>query len=316
MLQGLPRKSLSRLVGRFSQLQLPDPFRIWQLQIFARLYGINTEEAEFPLSSYLNLREFFTRRLKPGTRPISPALVVHPADSEVLQAGGIRQSTLVQAKGISYSVASLLGDSFFLETKHSTNDESHPSEITKWTDGFRDGFFCNYYLCPTDYHRVHCGFGGILREVRVLPGDLWPVNRQSVESVSGLYGSNERVVGFFDIPLPNGSTGTAAMVMVGATNVGEISLASLPNVRTNQSKSMNDQPMRLSQLNLSVNKGDEFGTFFLGSTVILLLSKDVVVATSDKEATASVNELPTHALLQALGANWIDRKVRLGEALF
>ena len=68
---------------------------------FARVYGIDVSEAEKPLAEYAGFDEFFTRKLRPGARPIddAPGRVVSPADGTVVECGLATAGKLIQAKG-------------------------------------------------------------------------------------------------------------------------------------------------------------------------------------------------------------------------
>jgi hypothetical protein len=84
---------------------------------------------------------------------------------------------------------------------------------------FTNGAFFNLYLSPQDYHHVHTPVGGkIVRSVHI-PGMLWPVNDWSLANVNQLFSINERVVTYIECAL-----GLVAVVMIGATNVGKISV--------------------------------------------------------------------------------------------
>ncbi|MYE22466.1 MAG: hypothetical protein F4Y01_00680, partial [Gammaproteobacteria bacterium] len=85
-------------------------FVIW---IYTRFYPVNLDEAVGETADdFETFNHFFTRRLKPGARPLPDAVdaLVCPADGTVSQAGPIVDGQLLQAKGQRYSVADLLGD--------------------------------------------------------------------------------------------------------------------------------------------------------------------------------------------------------------
>lgn len=243
----LPRKTLSRFVGFLAQIRWPGALNLWVIKGFAKLYSINISEAEKKIDEYSTLMEFFTRKLKPEARPIEDAFLVHPCDSEIIQRGPIESETLIQAKGLKYKVQML------------TND---PEAIDK----YNNGYFLTYYLCPRDYHRVHSCVSGVITQMNYSEGDLWPVNKWSVNNIRNLYTKNERV--HLEIATEKGPIG---VVFVGATNVGSIALNFEPSLRTNQNRG----PLRKTYTPpLEVEKGQELGMFRFGSTVILLLSEE------------------------------------------
>ncbi|NQZ01062.1 MAG: phosphatidylserine decarboxylase [Bdellovibrionales bacterium] len=174
VLKILPKNLMSRLVGRLMAMQSPKPLvrlmKVW----FAGHYQIRLDEAEKDFDEYTSINALFTRKLKSGIRPLQGDLI-HPCDSKIAVSGEIVEGELLQAKGWSYSLADLIG-----------NDDL--------ASNLSGGHFTTYYLCPTDYHRVHSPVEGNLMSVRHIPGALWPVNPASVNGIRGLFVKNERVV--------------------------------------------------------------------------------------------------------------------------
>ena len=240
----LPKKAMSRAVGHLTQVIWPAPIARWSVQAFARYYHLDMTEAELSLSQYHSISELFTRRLKPGLRAIGPG-IVHPVDGMLTQAGRLRDGTLVQAKGKSYTLSSLLHDELLGQS-------------------LRGGFYLTYYLCPTDYHRVHAPLDGEIVSARHIPGGLWPVNQWSVERVENLFAVNERVI----VNLRT-EFGSVAAVLVGATNVGQISVSFDPEIRTNVAR-VREDVVRKYDSNIAIAKGVELGVFHMGSSVIML----------------------------------------------
>ena len=108
----LPLKAISRIWGRFNELQIPYYLRIPGFKLYGWIFGVNFDEvAEPDLRTYRNLAEFFYRELKPGVRTIDkdPLAIVSPADAKVLQFGEIDQGEVEQVKGMTYRLDALLG---------------------------------------------------------------------------------------------------------------------------------------------------------------------------------------------------------------
>lgn len=246
----LPKGGLSRGVGHLVHMKIPGPIGRKSVEWFAKYYNIDLSEAEFPIDRYGSIGELFTRRLKPGARPIE-AGAVHPADSVISEAGVIQGKSLMQAKGRMYSLAELL---------HSE----------KWAGVFEGGTFFTYYLCPTDYHRVHAPVGGNVVWSCHIPGEFWPVNAWSVNAVDRLFAVNERVAAVFETP-----QGRVAVVMVAATNVGDIGVAFDEEIATNSPLAFEARE-RVYDPPKAMAKGDEFGVFRMGSTVIVLYEKNMI----------------------------------------
>lgn len=243
-------------------LRLPRPLAQWTIRQFASYYNINVDEAEKKIDQYESVGDFFVRRLKEGVRPIGNSPLIHPADSVIAQIGEIRNGRCIQAKGKTYSVGELCGDPL-LEEK------------------FREGLFVTYYLCPTDYHRVHSPVDGEIRKATHIPGHLWPVNSWSTEKIDNLFAINERVVLEMESRL-----GPCALVFVGATNVGQIRLAFDPEIVTN----IRHNPKTFSQTYnpaISVSRGQELGAFYMGSTVVMIYPKSIRLQRQDWESLQS-----------------------------
>ncbi len=242
----LPKSDLSHWVGKFAHQKWPEPVNQLIIQKFAEAYNIRLDEAEKDISEYSTLGEFFTRRLKPGVRPIGTG-ILHPCDALITSAGKIDSQRLMQAKGKSYSCAELLRNS-------------------RLAHEFEGGTFITYYLCPTDYHRVHSSVDGNIIWSCHIPGEFWPVNDWSVKNVSNLFSENERVVTLID----SKGFGKVALVLVAATNVGNIQMFYDENICTNRRSHEEHVREKTYDLPRPIDRGDELGMFKMGSTVIAL----------------------------------------------
>ena len=251
----LPKNHLSFILGRLVHLKLPSFMTHLIIRIFSYFYDIKIEDAEKPLEDYKSLGEFFTRRLKPGLRPVGFDWALHPADSVVTQLHKIENGQLIQAKNKFYNAQEFLNDSLALEK-------------------YNDGFFVTYYLCPTDYHRVHSPVDGIITKVTHIPGMLWPVNKWSTENIEEMFSINERV----SVEIKT-DRGFVNVVFVGATNVGYITLNFMPEIKGNQFNVF--KPLVKDKLNITVKKGEELGMFKMGSTVVMLYQKDILKDSSN-----------------------------------
>jgi len=243
----LPQNLLSRLVGWIAVSRI-GIVRTALIRMFLNRYRVDLAEAARPdPAAYASFNDFFTRRLKAGARTFDadPRAALCPADGILSQAGPIAGDTLLQAKGIDYSAAALLG-----------GDSSLAAE-------FSGGGFATIYLAPHNYHRVHMPFGGTLRLARFIPGDLFSVNAATAASVPGLFTRNERVACVFDTAF-----GPMAVVLVGALFVGSMSLAWADRIRPVGGRRVFDLPAH--DPIIALDRGAELGWFNLGSTVVLL----------------------------------------------
>ncbi len=251
----LPKNFISWTFGIIAQLTWPRILIQAGIRYFAKAYKIDLNEAEKDISEYRSLNDFFTRKLKNGLRPISQGLV-HPADSVLTQHGRIQEGTLIQAKGKTYFLKDFLQDDVLFER-------------------LSDGYFFTYYLCPTDYHRVHSPVSGYVTQSQYLPGKLWPVNQWSVQNIPDLFAINERVVTTIET-----EQGYCALVMVGATNVGKMTLAYDKDLCTNRFWNRKGIQKKFRPP-VALKKGDEVGTFHMGSTVIMVYEKSFFKSQSE-----------------------------------
>ncbi|MEH6466666.1 MAG: archaetidylserine decarboxylase [Porticoccus sp.] len=248
----VPQHGLSRLGSMLTEAKTP-----WLknalIRQFIRTYNVNLEEAaSSSLDDYPSFNDFFTRALKEDLRPIdsNKDSIVCPADGTVSQLGPIQEGNIFQAKGKSFSVASLLGDDF--PEKNNTDSQR-----------FINGDFITIYLSPSDYHRVHMPIAGNLAYSRYIPGKLFSVNDTTAQHINGLFAKNERLVCIFDTPV-----GRCAVILVGAMMVAGIESVWQGHYQPGIVKTDQFKPNQVS-----LKKGEEMGRFKFGSTVILMFEQ-------------------------------------------
>ena len=242
--QFVPQQKISKVAGRLAASRHPWVKRTF-IRSFAKAYDVSLDEYERQsLNAYESFNDFFTRELQDNARIIDASIngIVSPADGMISQLGQIHDHKLLQAKGRDYDIGQLLADS---------------------ADGdyFADGSFATVYLAPSNYHRVHMPFDGILTKTRYVPGTLFSVNNTTAANVPDLFARNERLVCLFDT-----AYGKAAVVMVGAMIV-----AGIETVATG--KIIRTDDIQEADHDMSFKKGDELGRFYLGSTAIVVLPK-------------------------------------------
>lgn len=272
----------SALVGWGARKALPPRLRGLAYRAFARAVGANLDEVELELGGYPSLGDFFARRLRHGARAVDPApgAIISPCDGVLAARGTAARGALVQAKGRMYQLAELVADGALA------------ARLT-------GGPYATIYLSPRDYHRVHAPVDARILGYDYLPGALWPVNPRVAARRDGLLARNERVV----IRMNAGALGNVALVMVGASGVGNIRLApglgavsdaapwaapgAMPGaMRGGMLDTMPDampdtmiesagwraarEPRRVELSGVTVARGDELGAFRLGSTVVLV----------------------------------------------
>lgn len=247
-LRAISRPRLSRFVSGLADRRLPGPLLRPLLRSYVRVYKVDLSEAAEPLAAYPSFNAFFTRRLREGARVLDadPVAILSPSDSRVHSIGAVPEDgRLEQVKGNTYSLRALLGG---------------PEG-----DEFARGAQATLYLSPSMYHRVHSPVTGRIRSWRYLPGRLYPVNALAVRLVKELFAVNERLA----IVIDTEAFGPVAVVMVGATNVGRMTL-SFDSLATNSG--LPATAVRPAAP-IPVERGQELGAFNLGSTVVLLIGR-------------------------------------------
>ncbi|MEO8383545.1 MAG: archaetidylserine decarboxylase [Acidobacteriota bacterium] len=243
-LRYVPKNRMSRMVGRLVHARLPRPLSRRLVRWFAATYQIDVDAAGKELHHYPSIGHFFIRDLREGLRPIEGDFV-SPVDGRLRNFGPVQDGRLEQIKGKSYTVAGFLGD------------EELAARYT-------NGAYFNLYLSPQDYHHVHTPVSGtIVRSVHI-PGKLWPVNDWSLENVNELFSINERVVTYID-----SSFGLVAVVMIGATNVGKISVVYDDFI--SNAGSVERTVVRQYDPAVPLAAGARLGTFHMGSSVVVLV---------------------------------------------
>ena len=263
-LKVLPQHAMSAMAGRLLGLTTPAPFRKLAVSTYGKITGVNFDEVKEPLESFTSLQNFFTRELKDGARPVDEAAsaVVSPCDGAWGASGTIDDDTALQLKGRPYSIRMLLQD----------------DPLAARFDG---GVYSTLYLSPRDYHRFHAPVAGDVDTLRYIPGALWPVNGAGLFHIDGLFTKNERIIAFLR-PTARPDA-LIAMVAVGATMVGKIKIAFDDDVTTNVRQPTTtvrryDPPVQL-------DKGQEWGRFLFGSTIVLLATPGLFDLKAEPEGT-------------------------------
>lgn len=249
----LPQHTLSRLVGKLAASYTPwikNPL----IKAFATHFVVDMKEAKIEdLTQFENFNAFFTRELKEGMRPICEGTneIACPADGAVSEIGDIELGSVLQAKGQSYSLISLIGGDASL------------------TNTLMGGKFATIYLSPRDYHRVHMPVSGRLVKMTYVPGKLFSVNQATANLVPGLFARNERLVCEFE-----GETGPFVVILVGAMIVAGIETVWAGEVAPVTPRLHSRDYTEQGEIVLQ--KGDEMGRFKLGSTAIVLFPPNTV----------------------------------------
>jgi phosphatidylserine decarboxylase len=248
----IPKGMISRFFGYLTNLCMPQYILTPVINWYCKKFAVKKEEILFPEGGFKTFDDFFTRKLIEGAHKIDESIdaVISPVDARISYFGRINKKSIIQAKGIEYSLDSLI-----------------PSNTCK---EFIDGDFITLYLSPADYHHIHSPVEGNITGFFNIPGKLFTVQEFMVNGLKGLFSKNERVISYIKT-----DRGLAAVCKVGAMNVGRITL-SYAGVVTNKTFRSRNEFFYPAKFCPHIKKGENIGTFHLGSTVILLFQKGMI----------------------------------------
>ncbi|MGH8516593.1 MAG: archaetidylserine decarboxylase [Panacagrimonas sp.] len=238
----IPRRALTQFIGWYSRIESP---LLTRMSIAAwKAFAGDLDLTESEKQEFVSLRDCFTRRLKPGARPVDERahIVASPCDAIVGQCGEITGTTVLQAKGFPYELSDLIPDDR-LQRRY-------------W-----NGRYVTLRLKSSMYHRFHAPVDCAVDEIQYVSGDTWNVNPIALERIERLYCRNERAV----VPLERiGTTGSLCLVPVAAILVASMKFTGIEGPLDLQYKG----PNRLA-CNQSFGKGEEMGYFQQGSTIVM-----------------------------------------------
>ena len=246
----LPRRLATRFIGWLSRIEQPlvRDLSIWTWRQFTDL-----DLSDASTTHFTSLHACFTRKLKPGARPIDadPGILVSPCDAIVGAHGALAGTRLFQIKGMSYELVDLIGDADLASV-------------------FHGGTFVTLRLTSAMYHRFHAPCACQIREVRYIWGDTWNVNPIALKRVEGLFCRNERAALRLTL---DASGATVLLVPVAAILVAGLRL---PFLATD----LRIGGTRTIPCDKHFRKGEEIGWFEHGSTIVVLAP--VGIALSDE----------------------------------
>jgi phosphatidylserine decarboxylase len=239
----VPRRMLTRFVDWFSRIEQP-LVRDLSIATFAQFAGdLRLDEAR--TARFKSLHACFIRELKEGARPVDPddRILVSPCDGIVGGAGDIDGVELLQAKGSSYTLDELLGE-------------------TNAAERFRRGRYVTLRLTSSMYHRFHAPCDCRLDGITYISGERWNVNPVTLKRIARVYCKNERAVLHTAV---DRTRDPVAIVAIGAILVGSIHLHCLSGPVNPLYGGSAWIPCVAEY-----RKADELGYFQHGSTIVVL----------------------------------------------
>jgi len=188
-------------------------------------------------SGWLTFNQFFTRRTRPGKRPVAEPcnerVIVAATDSVYLGCWPVDDQSKLTVKGRSYSIEELLDGS-------------------PYGHKFRGGVFTHSYLNVNDYHRYHVPLGGVIKELRKIPGNVIvdletkPDGSRNVNDDIGFQVRQTRGLAIMD-----SVAGLVALLPVGMGHASSVNFT--------------------AEVNSRLVKGEELGYFAYGGSDMIML---------------------------------------------
>ena len=242
---------ISSTFGKFASKPFSKPVQKFINNSYVKLMGLDMTEFETP-AKYPTLNKLFTRSfLKLPEITKDTTVMVSPVDALVTDFGEICEGKAYQIKGMEYDIIELFGE--------------YHNEASFAVEG---GQFVNLYLSPKDYHRYHTPDKLNIISLTHIPGKLYPVNFPLLRNKKNLFIENERVI----IECKDQKDNIFVMVLVGALNVGKMVVTFEDNIHTNSNIK---EPQHYTYENLTLEKGELFGWFEMGSTILLFSQEGV-----------------------------------------
>jgi len=208
---------------------------------------------------YECLNDFFVREIKQETRPIGEAEIVSPCDGKVLSVGDVTSDFLDSIKGRYYRLTLLLTG------MNNLNYEEYSEYLKK--DRKNHLKYITIYLAPGDYHRFHSPSNWEVTYRRHLFGYLLGVFEFNLWRKKDIFTINERVAYF-----GKWKFGALHYVAIGAYNVGSIHVNCDPELETNKKEFKDlDHTYEEKEIKHHCKKGEEFGRFNAGSTIVMIV---------------------------------------------
>lgn len=303
------RSFISRIFGIIAAVRFSKFIQNFINRKYVEFFKIDMSEFD-PPQSYASLNALFTRRLlRPREIAADERALISPCDGVIFESGCCADMRAFSVKGCEYSLSELLGRTFTAsesggavknlddaayaaqakiisdesgatysasgvraeiysdESGASCETSAEDAQCCKNTSGANLSY-ANIYLSPRDYHHYHAPCDLSVLQALYIPADLYSVAKKFLLKIPNLYAKNERVI--LKCKMPSG--GILWMVFVGALNVGKMRFDFDTRIQTNACA--NRAEALYEYENLDFKKGDHFGNFELGSTIVLVAQSE------------------------------------------
>ena len=258
--------AISSLFGKFASNAFPSSIQNMINKSYVSLMGLDMHEFKNP-TEYPTLNALFTRAFVADRTIVEDeSVMIAPADSLVTDFGTITEGRAYQIKGMEYQIEGLFGHNYLGKAEE-----------------LEGGEFINFYLSPKDYHRYHMPMDLVVKSLTHIPGKLYPVNMPLLRNKANLFIENERVV----IDCVDERGFAHILVLVGALNVGKMLVTFEDKVNTNSDIR---KPQHYRYTDLAMKKGELFGWFEMGSTILTFSQKGAIIPKVSLDQKVSFGE--------------------------
>ncbi|MGK7390694.1 MAG: phosphatidylserine decarboxylase [Candidatus Cyclobacteriaceae bacterium M2_1C_046] len=247
--------SFNKTYGEFMDSEKSWNEDYYQIALKDGIFGLQNDWYE-DASNWKTFNDFFARNLKsPNERPIADqadnSIVVSPADAQPQGVWAIdSNSMIVEKEGIAiksgtlYNVKKLIGDD------------------SEFAESFANGKFTHSFLDVGDYHRYHFPISGIVKEIRIIPGESVSGGYTTWDPINKRYKFDASSVGWQSIE-------TRGCVILETENNGLVALLPIgmwPVSSVNFEDSF--------QIGSRVSKGDMLGYFLFGGSDFIMIFQE------------------------------------------
>ncbi|MCR4941937.1 MAG: phosphatidylserine decarboxylase [Campylobacter sp.] len=244
-------KKFSSFMGFFGGVKFPKMLQTFINKAYVSYFKIDMSEFD-SIDSYENLNALFARSLKKAREfNADDSIFLSPCDSTCLSCGLSNAAMAYSIKGREYSLKDLLGSAI------------EQNEVEREYD------FANFYLSPRDYHHFHAPCDLRVLSATYIPGNLYSVAKSWLKKIDALYTKNERVV----LKCEMNNDKIFWLVFIGALNVGKINICFDERIKTNAAANFTQT---YGYKNINIKKGEELGSFELGSSIVMICEKDAI----------------------------------------
>ncbi|MDR2737992.1 MAG: phosphatidylserine decarboxylase [Puniceicoccales bacterium] len=201
------RKIFSALLGKLASAQGSRR----RILPFIEKYGLKADSFERKIGDFTSFNDFFSRKLKPSARPISPKpdTISSPVDGRHLAYKSAKDLSPFFVKGEDFSVEELTLD-------------------RKISEKFSGGSVLISRLCPVDYHRFHFPVDCVPGKTFLIGGGYASVNPIAMAGKIETFLKNKRMTTL----IRTDTCGDVLMVEIGATGIGSIKQTFVPEQPT------------------------------------------------------------------------------------